>query len=271
MSDAKKTVNNDVDYDDNEEEIVFLLESNPSLLESMDREEILRRVPLIIFGLFLAFILISSMIWVVIFKKSRLDWSKCGGGGLSKKTSKTPKTTPVASRLLNNEDNNNNKINKSSKENIDYLLDSPILMRKLRESNLDAEAQQKYVQKYRLEYLYEGKEVLKATRRVNEGKTPTIALTTKTPSDKDNAKSNLCFRKQANSSSSSSTSSSRTSSYSSILASNNHQGGKSSKSQPRVGATSPKHGNINLFDTVLPAYFSYPCNQIRLIKFNFKI
>ena len=66
----------------------------------------------------------------------------------------------LGSRLINeakrpNELNTINKANKNdtnNKEQIDYLLDSPIVMRKLYESN-DVETQKKYVKKYLRYYI----------------------------------------------------------------------------------------------------------------------
>ena len=52
---------------------------------------------------------------------------------------------------------------KDNKDKCDYLLDSPIVLRRiLYDENNDVEAQKNYVKKYNLEYLYDEAEVKKA-------------------------------------------------------------------------------------------------------------
>ena len=110
-------------------------------------------------------------------QKQRNHYGFANGDATSDSNSKKNSTSVTkGSRLLN--DGDPLYYNSEDKDKIDYLLDSPIVIRKLYESN-DVETQKKYVKKYHLEYLYDENEIKNNKTKKPSAIIPAAATTTK--------------------------------------------------------------------------------------------
>ena len=128
------------------------------------RVELLKRVPLLIFYLLLGFLLASSIICLIVLKLRRSSHNKNTMATTSNSRRPTRLSTSVVPTTTTTRTGSTktttNATRCAEKNKCDYLLDSPIVLRRvLYDESNDVEAQKSYVKKYNLEYLYDEAEV----------------------------------------------------------------------------------------------------------------